>query len=416
MGWQLSRANLEGFTQAALFPGNRIMSCGLWDRCWIGAAAFAFAAVALIGWHDGASCVADDTPAEKPATARATPSNAPTTGTDPFVVPEGKPPALMSFIAKMRRMKPPKNASDEEKKVFWTKSHTAMLEAADKVLETNSLGTLRVAALKAKIEALVVLSEQGDDEATKKLGDLADELKDDKQTEVARLVKPYVGIVAASSGKNSDMPRPWPQIKPMLTAAPEDKKLTKEAIQAVGTLERSGQTDAAVKAYRELGAIFAKSKDPQIAAQAGGFDGILRRLTLLGKPIEISGQLVDGTPVNPSALQRKVVLVDFWATWCGPCKEELPNVLANYEKYHSRGFEVVGVSCDTDKAALVKFVEELKPPWPIMFQPPGKPSMSQYYGITGIPTAILTNKKGEVVSLNARGPELTRLLGELLGD
>ena len=154
-GLAVVAGQLEGFTQAALFPGDRIMSCGLWDCCWIGTAAFAFAAVALIGWHDGARCVADDTPAEKPATARATPSKAPTTGTDPFVVPEGKPPALMSFIAKMRRMKPPKNASDEEKKVFWTKSHTVMLEAADKVLETNPLGTLRVAVLKAKIEALL---------------------------------------------------------------------------------------------------------------------------------------------------------------------------------------------------------------------------------------------------------------------
>jgi thiol-disulfide isomerase/thioredoxin len=109
------------------------------------------------------------------------------------------------------------------------------------------------------------------------------------------------------------------------------------------------------------------------------------------------------------------VLVDFWATWCGPCKAELPNVLANYEKYHSRGFEVVGVSCDEDKAALIKFIEDQKLPWPIMFQQPGEPSMANYYGITGIPTAILTNKKGEVISLNARGPELTRLLGELLG-
>jgi thiol-disulfide isomerase/thioredoxin len=107
--------------------------------------------------------------------------------------------------------------------------------------------------------------------------------------------------------------------------------------------------------------------------------------------------------------------VDFWATWCGPCKAELPNVLANYEKYRSRGFEVVGVSCDEDKAALVKFIEEQKLPWPIMFQQPGELSMANYYGVTGIPTAILTNKKGEVISLNARGPELTRLLGELLG-
>jgi thiol-disulfide isomerase/thioredoxin len=180
-------------------------------------------------------------------------------------------------------------------------------------------------------------------------------------------------------------------------------------------MERSAPPDEAVKAMKELSAILAKSKEPDIAGQARGLEGIIRRLSLPGHPIEYSGNLVDGTPINPAELKGKVVLVDFWATWCGPCKAELPNVLTNYEKYHSRGFEVVGVSCDSDKDALLKFIDDKKLPWPIMFQGPGQRSMAAYYGITGIPTAILTNKKGEVVSLNARGEELTRLLGEMLG-
>jgi thiol-disulfide isomerase/thioredoxin len=365
-------------------------------------------------WQAGASRGADDAAASKSQSAKS-----PAAAADPFSVPEGKPPALMAFIAKMRRLKPPKNDSDDEKKAFLIKSHEAMLEAADKILETKPTGAARVAALKAKIEALVALDQQGDEQAKKKLGDLADELKDDKQLEVARLVKPYIGFAAktdVAAAKNPEQPRSWVELRPKLAAAPEDMALAKEAIQSVQSIEGSGQTDEAVKAYRELSAILAKSKDPQIAAQAGGFDGIVRRLMLPGKPIEIRGKLVDGTPVNASAIKGKVVLVDFWATWCGPCKAELPNVLANYEKYHSRGFEVVGVSCDDDKAALVKFIEDQKLPWPIMFHDPTEgPGMADYYGITGIPTAILTNKKGEVVSLNARGPALTQKLEELLG-
>jgi thiol-disulfide isomerase/thioredoxin len=177
-----------------------------------------------------------------------------------------------------------------------------------------------------------------------------------------------------------------------------------------------GQGAEAVKAYRELQTILASSKDPQIAGAAKRVEGILRRLTLIGKPMEIHGQLVDGTPANPSALRGKVVLVDFWATWCGPCKEELPNVLADYEKYHNRGFEVVGVSLDEDKPTLIKFLEEHRIPWPILFgDAKQSPGMAEYYGITGIPTAILTNQRGEVVSLNARGQELTRQLDLLLG-
>lgn len=389
------------------------MWCGSTNRGMIGAPILVVAAAGLIAWQTPALRAADEAPAGKSPATKMTPGKASANASNPFAMPDGKPPALLSFIAKMRRMKPPKSASEDDAKLFLTKSHTAMLEAADKILDSKPVGAPRVAALKAKVEALLTLKELGDDEATKKLGDLAAELKDDKQLEVVRLVTPYIGI--AEDKKNPDTPRSWAEIKPKLAAAPENQDLAKEAIQAVRSLEGSGSTEVAVKVYRELGVILAKSKDPQIAALGSSFDGIVRRLTLPGRPIEISGHLVDGRPVNPSALKGKVVLVDFWATWCGPCKAELPNVLANYEKYHSRGFEVVGVSCDEDKAALVKFIEEQKLPWPIMFQQPGEPSMANYYGITGIPTAILTNKKGEVISLNARGPELTRLLGELLG-
>jgi thiol-disulfide isomerase/thioredoxin len=372
---------------------------------------FAFT-LPLVCWSATQSRAADDS-ASNTSAGKAAGKN-PATAKDLFSVPEGKPPALLAFIAKMRRIKPPKNASDDEKKEFLTKSHKAMLEAATAILETKPTGSQRVAALKAKIEALVALDELGDDQARKQLGDLADELKDDKQVEVAKLVKPFVGFAAkATAGTNPEEPKSWAEIRPKLAAAPEDKALASQGLNAVGMM---GQGADAVKAYRELQTILAASKDPQIAAAAKKVEGIVRRLTLLGKPIEIHGQLVDGTPANPAALRGKVVLVDFWATWCGPCKAELPNVLANYEKYHGRGFEVVGVSLDEDKPTLIKFLEEQKIPWPILFGDANQsPGMAEYYGITGIPTAILTNQRGEVVSLNARGPELNRQLEMMLG-
>ena len=93
----------------------------------------------------------------------------------------------------------------------------------------------------------------------------------------------------------------------------------------------------------------------------------------------------------------------------------MPNVQANYAKYHDRGFEVVGVSLDSDKGALTKFLAEQKIPWPILFQDARQGSgMADYYGVTSIPTAILINQK-EIVSLNAEGEDLTRKLAELLG-
>jgi len=393
------------------------MSRLIWTRGMIGFAIVAVAAIGTISPEIRTSRAADDSSPVKPAAKSPADKSSPGKK-DVFAVPDGKPPALFSFIARMKHLKPPKNASDDEQKEFQTKAQKAIVEAADKILDSKPPAGVRASALKAEVAALASLKDLGDDSATNKLADLAEKLKDDKQTEVARLVKPYVGLAKVESGteKAPKPPRAWAEIKPKLAAAPDDRDLVKESLASVEMLEGTGAADAAVKAYRELADILRKSKDSQIAGEAGVLDGIVRRLTLPGKPIEISGRLVDGAPVNTGALKGKVVLVDFWATWCGPCKAELPNVLANYEKYHSRGFEVIGVSCDQDKDALTKFIADEKLPWPIVFQNPGDPSMANYYGITGIPTAILTNKKGEVVSLNARGPVLTKLLGEMIGN
>jgi thiol-disulfide isomerase/thioredoxin len=125
--------------------------------------------------------------------------------------------------------------------------------------------------------------------------------------------------------------------------------------------------------------------------------------SLKGKPLELKYTAVDGTAVDLAKLRGKVVLIDFWATWCGPCVAEVPEVVATYQKYHGQGFDIVGVSLDQDKAALEAFTKQHGMTWPQFFDGGGfDNAISKKFGIDAIPAMWLVDQKGMLVSTDAR--------------
>jgi peroxiredoxin len=130
---------------------------------------------------------------------------------------------------------------------------------------------------------------------------------------------------------------------------------------------------------------------------------ILRFMNLAGHPADIQFTALDGREVDLAHLKGKVVLVDFWATWCVPCVGEIPNIKAAYEQFHSRGFEVVGISFDHDRSALENFVKSKDLPWPQYFDGKGwQNKFGQRYAITSIPAMWLLDRKGDVADTKAR--------------
>ena len=129
---------------------------------------------------------------------------------------------------------------------------------------------------------------------------------------------------------------------------------------------------------------------------------------------EISLPNATDSIVTLSSFKGKVVLIDFWASWCGPCRASNPGVVRLYNKYHPKGFEVLGVSVDTKKDAWLKAIRQDKINYTQVINNSGENSPATIYGIRYIPSTFLLNKKGEIVAIDLEGDDLEKQITALL--
>jgi peroxiredoxin len=143
---------------------------------------------------------------------------------------------------------------------------------------------------------------------------------------------------------------------------------------------------------------------------------IQRSLAIGSKFPDFQVKDTSGEPLSIARFKGKVVLLDFWATWCGPCVVELPHVLKTYEKHHDAGFEIIGISLDSDKEKFGQFTQSRKMTWPQFFDGRGwKNELAVKYGVNSIPATYLLDGEGMILAKDLRGEQLEKEVSKALG-
>ena len=208
------------------------------------------------------------------------------------------------------------------------------------------------------------------------------------------------------------------------TYSDDRKNYTKRfMLQHVGTpvadyLLAQTQRDFSKEEYEQLLELFGQQHN-----QYHVYKGIMEQRAI-DKRTGVGAQFTDFSMPDPNGnthsiseyvKKNKFTLIDFWASWCGPCRAEMPNVVKAYDLYHAKGFEVVGVSLDNNKAAWVKAIDQLKMPWPHISDIKGWGCAgAALYNVKGIPANVLIDQQGRIVAKNLRGEDLLNKMAELL--
>jgi thiol-disulfide isomerase/thioredoxin len=374
------------------------------------------------------------TPSEAAATSEtetAPAASAKDTGpTDPrFAVPEGTNAKKLAFLDRLTQPATQFTSMAEANK-YWGQAAAAMKIGGEQILVAKPTPDEASQAVQFKAEALRIMAMLGDKNADAERTKFLDASLKDPRFEVSSVVGPLRMLpkmrrwgelsaadrTAAIDAFTADVKAAGPtpgQAQLLLGFAddlgnspePLDNKLAGRAVEELLPTFKKG---------------FANSSEPALKDVLATIEGLGRRLNLVGNKLELEGNLMDGKPLDWESYRGKVVLVDFWASWCPECLKEVPNVLDAYSEYHDKGFEVVGICLDNDRRLAEQAIRQTGMTWPQVYseEPVGNGwahPLQLKYAVIGIPRAILVDQDGKVVTMLARGRLLDQHLQKLLG-
>jgi len=343
---------------------------------------------------------------------------------DAYALPAAREPAaLLAFVRELVQQKPP--AGDEQQQAAEMRKVARTVEqAARTALASAPAAEQETEATYFLLQGLDILRQLGDETAASRQRDAIDAARASGNREAAAVGLKFAIETSLAQWASFDDARKSQLIDELLAHLSGDQLEPNDAQTVMVVADFLGEAQDLQLARRLLDEALPKFRDHPAAEVQGMtplLEGIARRLDLPGTQIALAGALLGGGQLDWEQYRGKVVLVDFWASWCGPCQAELPNVLQMYRAYHDKGFEVVGICLDDDPEQAAAFVKKQQLPWPTLFSDDAKrrgweDPRAVEFGVTGIPLAILLDREGRVVSMNARGEQLPKQLQQVLGE
>ncbi len=326
---------------------------------------------------------------------------------------------LMAFVQELDA-KEPEDRSEKDLLAHRRKVTRTMVAVTEQAMSLELAGDETMECHYYHLLALDILLRLDEPQAKEKFAQAVEVARAHSNPDVAAVGIKFLVESGFSNWKNlSEQEKA--QLIDSIVEHVQNAKVSGEHVQlimtVVGFLSNVNDNQLAKHLLQEISPAFLNSPNKQLQAIAITLKGISRRLDLPGKKMDLFGTMLDGSELDWSSYRGKVVLVDFWATWCGPCRAEVPNILNMYRAYHEKGFEVIGISLDTNAKQAEAYLKQMNIPWATMFsKDKSEHPMAVHYGVTGIPLAILVDRDGTVISMQAQGQNLSNLLRRVLGE
>lgn len=331
--------------------------------------------------------------------------------------------ALMEFVQTLGSQRP-EFENQQQMMEYQQNLASTVVKVAEKALGMELDEQQLMQSMFLKLQGLQMLADMDDAEARQKLEAAIAEARNHENESIRSVgVKFYVESAFDQWSDWDDQQKS--QFVDELVGFIQKPEITIEKLQLMMTvadvLNDMGSEQLAKQMINDLMPSIRSSSNEAIQDSLPEIEGMARRINLPGNEMPLEGALLQGGQLDWESYRGKYVLVDFWASWCGPCRMEVPNVLRLYNAYQDKGFEVVGINLDRTAEEANKYIEELDIPWVNVFSDEEgergwDAPMAVHYGVTGIPRAILVNPEGKVIDMNARGERLAELLREHLGE